>query len=153
MPRTSLLVSVCLVLAAGCGVPSAEVQQEDTAQRLRSLAYAYGQFTVDNKRPPRNETELREAVLRLKMGDPDTLLKSPRDGQPFVIVWGFDVRQTGAGYEGGNKANADSAGAVYIYERQGSDGHRYVLYTHGGVRLLPEAELRQARFLGDHRPK
>lgn len=152
-PALPALLLSGILLLSGCGSTSPEALQEDTAASLRGLGQAYGQFTLAMGRPPQSEREFRAYLTKVKPGAAEALLKSPRDGQPFVIVWGFDVRRQGAGAEGGNKQTAEAAGAIYIYERQGSAGQRFVLFTHGGVQLLTEAELRAARFVGSHQPQ
>ena len=74
----------------------------------------------------------RRAVDDLKsvakeFGDVDMLLKSPIDGQPYVIVWGVDL---------GNAANPTM---VVAHEKIGAGGVRYVM-TPTGVRKLTDVE-------------
>jgi hypothetical protein len=154
LPLAGILGAGWLVLLCGCSSSPEPLPVDETVRRLRDLGQAYGQFTVDHQRPPQNEKDLRRQLEKMKLGKPDELLRSPRDGQPFVIVWGFDVRQSGAGQEGaGNKLTADQAGAIYMYERQGSGGERYVLYTHGSAVKLTAADFAKARFFGSHKPQ
>ena len=52
------------------------------------------------------------------LGDPEVLLVSPRDGQPYVIVWNIDVEN----------APTDPP-TIYAFEKVGAEGKRYVLST------------------------
>lgn len=151
-PRPCLFLFLVVLCAWGCNAPQ-EVSVDETAQRLKSLRGAYHAFTTENSRAPRGAAELRAFIAKKSLGNADTLLTSPRDGQPFVVVWGFDVRRRNAGNEGGyDKMSSDKAGAIFAYERLGRDGQRYALFTHGGTLLMPEDQFRQALFFGGHRP-
>ena len=76
----------------------------------------------------------------LTEGDPDEILRSPRDGEPFVICYDVDVL--------GALEWAQST-PVLAYERRG-DGSRWVLSIPGGIFLLDEEEFQQASFPPGH---
>ena len=93
------------------------------------------------QRPPQSAEELKPALG--KLGNPDDLLRSSRDGQPFVVCWGVDllVPPTWA-----------KATPVLAYEKRGVDGRRYVLTTRRRVELMPDQEFRKASFPPGHTP-
>ena len=118
-------MAATLVLAvsvlAGCSKTSTEVAgqgPDDAAVQLRTVASAYSGATVKLGRPPRNMEELKP-FLKLG-GDPDQILRSPHDGQPFEIVWGVD---------------AEEANGVFAYEKQGAGGKRWVLLQYGPAEM------------------
>jgi hypothetical protein len=103
-----------LTLGAGCGErPIANL--EDT-RRLGAIQYAYQEAIRNLRRPPRGLEEIKPHLATI--GDPEVLLVSPRDGQPYVIVWNIDVEN----------APTDPP-TIYAFEKVGAEGKRYVLST------------------------
>lgn len=104
-----------MLALAGCS-PTVENRPVDaTRQRLIALGQAYGQTVAKGKSP----TKLADLEPALKaLGDPDELSKSPRDGQPFVVLWG--TRFT------------EPTPMIYMHEQDGKNGSRYILMTDGG---------------------
>jgi hypothetical protein len=70
----------------------------------------------------------------------DDALRSPRDGQPFVVLWGADHRK-----------GMDVKPLVIAYEPQGKDGRRMV-FTAMVVFAMSEAGFKEARFPAGHTP-
>jgi hypothetical protein len=60
------------------------------------------------------------------------MLVSPRDGEPYVVL--YNVAVTG------------SKPVVVAYEQSGKDGHRYIAFDFGGVEIADEA--RFAKMVG-----
>jgi hypothetical protein len=92
-------------------------------------------------RPPRDANDLRRFFKELGVGgDPDQVLRSPRDGQPYVILFGAPLDATGAH-------------TILAFERQGAEGRRYVLTVARGVKLLTQEEFDRAAFAQGHDPE
>jgi hypothetical protein len=76
---------------------------------------------------------------RLDMGaPPDESLVSPRDQQPFVILYGANV--------------AEPPEAILAYEKNGADDSRWVLFMNGDIKLLTKDEFSDAKFANGHKP-
>ncbi len=106
---------VGLLIFAGCTGATVEQRPVDaTRQRLIALGQAYVQTFAKGKAP----TKLADLEPALKaLGDPDELARSPRDGQPFVILWGTRFTEPDA--------------KIYMHEQSGKGGTRFVLLTDG----------------------
>jgi hypothetical protein len=105
------LVAVA-ALWAGCAKPTVTANQENTSH-VGSIQYAYLEATQALKRPPQNVEEIKPHLA--KLGDPNELLTSPRDGKPYVIIWGLDLV---------NPKGSDNP--IYAYEQDGRGGERIV---------------------------
>ena len=104
-----------MLVMAGCTTPTVEQRPIDqTRQRLIALGQAYAQTLAKGKMPSKL-ADLQPALKSL--GDPDELSTSPRDGQPFVILWGTRFTEPEA--------------RVYMHEQTGKSGSRFVLLTDG----------------------
>ena len=68
---------------------------------------------------------------------------SPRNGEPFVIIWGVDYDALPVGPD---------PFTVAAYEKKGVDGKRYVLRFPPRVELMSDAELGKAVFPAGHQP-
>jgi hypothetical protein len=138
------MVGLLLVAAAGCGGQHPVVVTTalpEAHARLSAINAAYEGFDDQHGRSPHNEQELR-TMLVSQGQDPDKVLRSPRDGEPFVICYGADVF--------GSLDWAGDALPVFAYERRG-DGGRWVLAPPGFVKELSEEEFRAARFPPGHK--
>jgi hypothetical protein len=132
---------VALLLLAGCSSKPKGVQGlEPVVMHLQAINGAYIKTTEKLGRPPKNSAEIRPALQ--ENGNPDELLRSPVDGEEFVIVWGVDPRQT---------PPKDGKLPVLIYEKKGSRGKRYVLQLPTMITTLTEDELKSAYFPGGHK--
>ena len=70
--------------------------------------------------------------------DPSKYVRSPRDGEEFIVVWGLDLSRT-------------SGDTVVAYERKGVDGKRMVVTADSNIREVTGDELRQLKFPKDHK--
>jgi len=131
-----------LALCLGCvgGPKVVEEELPETKARLMAIQAAYSACTDEYRRPPRNKSEL---LRFLKSDDADEALKSPRDGQPFVICYGFDLYQA-------DWAAAGKLGIV-IYEKQGSNGTRWTVAVPGFIDELEEQQFLQSSFPPGHK--
>jgi hypothetical protein len=71
-------------------------------------------------------------------------LRSPGDGEPFVIMWGIDYHTLPPG--------SGDPFTVGAYEKKGVKGKRYVLRFPRSVVLMTDAELGKANFPAGHAP-
>lgn len=132
----------CFLFAVGCGGASVDVGgRAETV--LTEVVRAYAAHVRSNRyQPPANEEEFKAALQksgdgilkRAGVGTVDQLFISPRDSQPFVILYGKDAKRL---LERG----------VVAYERTGVSGRRLVGFDLGYVedvdeqafkRLLPD---------------
>jgi len=135
--RRRFAAAACLLMLVGCR--PAEIHSEkpmDAAtERLLAIGTAYRQFTFDEGRPPKGPDDLRPKLPG------DGAFISPRDGKPFTVFWGVDLR-------------APPTWAVHrpvlAHEAIGVDGSRYTLSFLGNVELLTEQALRESSFPPGH---
>jgi hypothetical protein len=111
-----LLVMLLLGFGAvGCGKREVVNNGPDGMYNLQSIAKAYT-VTAIRVGPP---TRVEDIMPVLKeIGDPQELLRSPRDGKPHIIVWGIDV---------GHPMTGRSSMPILAYEQVGKDGKRQAI--------------------------
>jgi hypothetical protein len=137
------LFLLAAAMAAGCSSSARRVERPDdpTRDKLDAIMVAYKQFTAAHNQPPANAEELKPFLKAA--GKPDELLQSPRDGQPFVILWGVDIRR---------RPDWAKNRPVRAYEQRGGEQGRYVLSIHGQVELVSEQDFRASQFPPQHKP-
>ena len=102
------------------------------------LGNLYQQATQKTGQPPAKQEDL---VPYLPAGKSiDELLKSPTDGQAYVILWGTDPR-----------TGMELKPLVIGYEKQGKSGARFV-FTAMGVSLMSDSDFKGANFPPGHKP-
>jgi len=142
-PVVMLWVSTLLVFgtAPGCSRSSSTAPSLSPAEdRLYTIGKAYIQANSKLGRGAKNFAEIKSF---LPSDAPDDLLRSPNDGEEFVILWGVDFNKLPPG------ADPYYVGA---YEKTGTGGKRYVLRFPIGVASMTDAELRAAVFPPGHSP-
>jgi len=135
-----VVLPAALVIGVGLLVtrpprPAAVPDEEPVGERLHKIGLALNEAATRLGRPPMDLSEVRPFLA--EHGDPDHLLVSPRDGQPFRVFWDVDVRSVA--YD-----------TVLAHEQVGSGGTRFVL-TATAVVQLTDAELNAAAFPAGHR--
>lgn len=132
-----------VMAALGCGQPTVvEKTGGDTGgANLLALNNFYVKAAAQLKHPPRNLAELKSGSK--SQGDLEAVLKSPVDGEPYVIIWGVD-HAAPKGVQGG-------LSVVLAHERKGAGGMRWVLTT-TGVNKLTEEQFRAANFPVGYQP-
>jgi hypothetical protein len=105
---------------------------------LRGITRVYAIATRDLGRPPKSMDEL-EAVYAQADPDPSKYVRSARDGEEFVVVWGLNLKSL-------------PADTVLAYERKGVDGKRMVVTLNGEVREVSEDEFKALKFPKGHKP-
>lgn len=114
-----LLLVLCSAIALiGCGA-SAPPMTVDHSAPLGKIYDAYLEATTKLGHPPRNLEELKPHLALA--GDVETLLISPRDQQPYVILW--NVNPFAEGF--------DLPPPLIAYEAQGAGGERYAINLMG----------------------
>ena len=123
----------------GCGGQRASREREES--NLKPLAVFYGQFTGRHRgRSPANEAEFKEFLRSLSseqlatfnVTDPESLFVSPRDQEPYVIIYGSPSGPPGPG-----------GAPVIAYEQVGVGGKRFVASSIGAVEEVDEARFKE----------
>lgn len=121
-------------LVGGCNRPTIK-EAAKSSQNLILLQHAYSKAIQELKRPPDNAKEL--APFLVEPGAIDEILRSPDDGEPYVVHWGVDPRAGEA--------------VVLAYEKNGKNGRRFVLWGHV-VQRLNDEEFKTTRFPARYPP-
>src|SRR5688572_10887572 len=117
-----IVCPLIVLISAGCGGGAQQVAKE--ASTLKPLMVLYGQFMGQHRgQPPASEEEFKAYVKSVDpnffqtfaVKDADALFISPRDSQPYAIIYGPASGPPGPGGQ-----------PVVAYEQQGVGGKRYV---------------------------
>jgi len=128
-----------IILVSGCSGDSDEVTPEaEVGENFSTIADAYLLATEKNRQPPKGPEELKPFLPQDV--DQDTLFRSVRDGEPFVIIWGTDPHE-----------GMDLNPLVIGYEKEGEGGDRFV-FTVVGVMQMTDEEFGEANFPAGHKP-
>lgn len=125
-----ILILFTGVLLAGCSSSEPPGLKQEEINPLGKIGNAYDRATVKLGYPPRNLDQLKPFLK--EEGDVDSLLRSPNDGQPYVILWGQNIRKV-----------ETMPPPIIAYEKQGVNGRRVVL-TAMGVVPMDEEEFQTA---------
>jgi hypothetical protein len=143
---SALLLVALVPLLAGCGPAKPVVFPENKfEQNLQRIGAAYTQATVKLGRPPSGPEELTEFLQVAGGPTAAELLRSPHDGEDYVIVWNVDFRQLAM--TGGNVNDI-----VLAYEKKGKNGARYVMKPPSYVVQMKDLEFKSAKFPPGHQP-
>lgn len=127
----------------GCSSKPSQPDEDPGLVRLRTVGLAYRIHFFHYNRPPRSEHDLRRTFTELGVQgaerDVDEQLRSPRDGQPYVVIYGVPL-------------DSDMRATLLAYEKLGADGSRYVFTQSGDMKLLTNAEFASADFAKGHKP-
>jgi hypothetical protein len=105
---------------------------------MSTLASVYGDFLAAHAgNPPKDEAEFRQfleqyakGLERMDIGGVDGLLKSPRDGEPLIVVYGK------------RQAPKDSPNTPWAaFEKTGVEGKRMAVQVRGNVDELTSDEI------------
>jgi hypothetical protein len=132
------LIALAFLTTVGCGGGTVTNKPPDESY-LRGLVRTYSTAARDLGRPPKDIEEIK-AIYGAVDPDPAKYVRSPRDGEEFVVVWGLDL----------DRATADT---VVAYERKGADGKRMVVTADSTVKEVTNDELKQMKFPKDHKPE
>lgn len=119
----------------GCRSQAADDEVARRGSNLQSLAGMYRMYTTENGGcPPSNEAEFKAFIQEqglehfesFGITTVDDLFISPRDGQPYIVVYG-----------GGPEAMPD----LVAYEREGLESGRWIVNS-----MTVVAEVDEAKF-------
>jgi hypothetical protein len=136
----TVAVSVVLLVFSGCSGEAESPKVPDDQQNILFILRAYCKVNGDQHRPPTSIEELKPALK--EFGDVEKIIRSPRDGEIYVIVGGIDLSRMPSG----------GVLPVVAYERKGVSGKRQVVDLRGSVRELTPEEFRQLKFPPSHKP-
>src|SRR5262245_40722204 len=91
----TLVWAITWLAAAGCSSRSPQTE-EPAVVNLRTIVQAYDVAEYRLRRPPRNEDELKRFFGEVSAAaTANEVLRSPRDGQPYVIRYGLRLDPDG----------------------------------------------------------
>lgn len=135
-----IAVTGLLAFVMGCGSSGLA---SPTATRLRNVANIY----IENAAAPNrggvgfaSEAELRKSLKNMDKDtldlygidetDPESVLVSVRDGQPFTVVYGLSI-----------KGLNPRSGPIVAYEKTGEAGRRLAVRLNGQVESLTSDQI------------
>jgi len=144
MARNPAVAAVLLAALSGCGFSGdPHVVPLTTAENsLTKIAMAYSDAHGQLGHGPKDVEELKPFLKTF--GNPDELLVSPNDGQPYVIIWGKNPAGGPTDYKG--------LFPILAYESKGAGGYRAVTDVRGRPMTVPAADFPKLKFLGGHTP-
>jgi hypothetical protein len=139
------LVLALVVLAGlgGCSSSTHVVPLSDSEKQLTSVAMAYQDAHGKLGRGPKDAEELKPFLK--EFGDPDQLLISPADKEPYVVIWGADPSR-------GSPTDYQGMWQILAYEAKGQGGKRAVTDVRGRPMTVPESDFSKLKFVGRHVP-
>jgi hypothetical protein len=138
--RCAVACGLIVPLAMGCkshkeaGGSLAPSEFTPEAEAILHVGQAYRDAYTALKRPPASVKDLKPYLA--KFGDPEKVLISPSDGQPYEITWGVVP---------GRPPQNIKISPFLLCEKKGKDGKRYVLDFTFRVRCLTEEEFEKLR--------
>jgi hypothetical protein len=104
------------------------------AKAILNVGEAYREAYAATNKPPAGVKDLKPYLA--KFGEPDKVLVSPSDGQPYEITWGAVP---------GQPPRTPKVSPFLVREKSGKDGKRYVLDFRFKVRHLTEGQFENLR--------
>lgn len=145
--KRALICSLLLLLPiCGCGPRTIVGPVDKTRAKLQALSGAYMAATLKTNQAPAKPEDLLPFL-----GDGSTseeqkreMFRSDNDGEEFVIAWGVDFRKQGP--------DGLSREVIFIYEKQGKKGQRYVLKLPSDIFVIPDDIFRKSEFPKGYQP-
>jgi hypothetical protein len=111
-------ISLAAMLLVGCSQPNkpVPVSLNKNEQAIINVGLAYRDASHALMRGPAGEKDLKPYLK--KYGDPDQVLISPHDGQPYQITWGLMPSQ---------RTKSAFGHRFLVYEKTGQHGKRYAV--------------------------
>jgi len=148
--RAGMVLGIAAVATAatgcsGCGGQSGPhvVPLSPSEQNLSHIAMAYIDAHEKLGRPPKSAEDLKPHLK--EFGNPDELLVSPDDGEPYVVIWGVDPSR-------GGPTDYQGMWQIIAYEKKGTGGKRAVTDIRGRPLTVPEEDFPRLKFVGRHKP-
>jgi len=117
------------------------LDRENEQSNLKPLAVFYGRYVAQHRgQPPADEAQFKQflnsinpsELAAFQVNSVESLFVSPRDGKPYVIVYGHSRQRPAPG-----------ASPVIAYEQEGKGGKRLVANALGAVEEVDQARLKQ----------
>jgi hypothetical protein len=143
LARWMVVCSLALVFVTGCsrskgiGEVHPPDQMNSDEEAILHVGLAYREAATALKKAPSGVKDLKPYLKQY--GDPDKVLVSPNDGQPYEIAWGMMPMRP---------ARNAQMNPILISEKTGKDGKRYVLDFRFKIRHVTEEELDSLRGPG-----
>jgi hypothetical protein len=128
-----------LLVATGCSRPRA-VEPNQTEERLLKVGNAYRNAVARLGHAPKDFEELKPD---LDKGTTEEFLRSPNDGEKFVVIWGVNFDKL---------PRSGDPFVVAVYEKKGANGKRYVLRFPLSTCTMTEEEWKSAAFPPGYTP-
>ncbi|MFM9067863.1 MAG: hypothetical protein ACKOUR_11115 [Planctomycetota bacterium] len=142
----AFILVILSVVLVGCGPAKPVVFPENKfEQQLQRIGAAYSQASVKLGRPPSGPEELMEFLQVTGGPSAAETLRSPHDGEDYVIVWNVDFRQLAM-------SGANVNDVIIAYEKRGKNGTRYVMKPPSHVTQISDLEFKSAKFPPGHQP-
>jgi hypothetical protein len=129
-------LAVCVSI--GCRGDSSQPVPSDPSM-MRGVVSTYRTAASMLGRPPENMDDLKKILAPLS-DDPGQYLRSKRDGQDFIIIWGLNL-------------DAIPPDEIVAYEQTGANGKRMVVTATAQVREVTAEEFATLKFPKDHQPQ
>ncbi|WP_425619296.1 hypothetical protein NA78x_003034 [Anatilimnocola sp. NA78] len=134
--RPLAVALAALLLVTACTVKP-KSREDETTTDFRQISRVFETTQNFYNRPPKDLAEIRSMLADFhKDGlndEPDQVLTSSRDNEPYLIVLPA-------------RLGSEPADSIVLCEKTGLDGVRYVMTQNRQVRQVPEAEFRQLRL-------
>jgi hypothetical protein len=130
--RVRIIRAGCLAAILVVGCSSAKPHHEEPSkeeQAIQNVALAYREAANALRRGPNSEKEIKPYLKQY--GDPDQVLVSPNDGQPYQFTWGVTP---------GRPSESAFRNRFFVHEKTGKDGKRYAVDIMLKVHHLSDAE-------------
>jgi hypothetical protein len=137
---TCILLPGIILNFAGCSKKGPSQERGPAEQRLYLIGKAYGQACHDLGRPPQGFEEIEPY---LEANAPPDVVRSPNDGEPFVIFWNQQYSRAPVG---------NDPSIVIAYEKRGVDGSRCVLRFPLQILRMTDEEFAKASFPPGYQP-
>ncbi len=128
---------VTLTTSVGCGGSKPVGPTTVDEAQVKVLGILYGKFLGTTRgRAPKDQQQFVDYLNSNRpswekiVDSPEQLLTSPRDGQPFVVLYGEAY-----------KGQPNSATPWMAYERDGFDGKKQLINIRGAVSEMDAAEI------------
>ena len=134
VPRRSanagcIVALVSCSMFVGCAKSPTPIVESDM-NNLLLLTQAIRDYADQTQSAPKSQEDLLPFLK--KLGDPEKLLVSPRDGLPYVIHWGIDPSNIGP------VDPLQPLGPLLAHEQTGKDGQRMAATIHGVMPISDE---------------
>jgi hypothetical protein len=137
----AMLAAGSLVILIGC-MSKPAAREDETTTDMRHISGVFEAMQGFHNRPPKSMDEIRNMLADLhkdgRNEEPEKVLTSSRDNQPYVIVLGA-------------KMGDDPKDALVIFEKTGKDGTRYAMTAGRHVLQLTDDQFKQAQIASGKR--